>query len=409
MRPSSLIALLIAVVVGLLGISVARSLNLFGREPIVAGRPPVKILVANLNIVKGALMDVKAVVARPLREDEYPAYERDSKKYLPPLATAVYLRVTKESIQADEPITEDKLEPFEPPDSVSKRIAPGMQAATVDVRLEDSAGGLIRAGDWVDVFFVSVINGPGIVDSERQVLMASKALVIVKRNSTLPYFAPLPAGKPVPFTLETTPELASLIEFSRDKGDFRLVLLPESEKKLLDAERKVTIAAATSSATPSPSASNAANRRAAEAIVLAGAVGKAKPISDDDLVRLFRLQAPRAPDEPPPIQSIQLLGGTRIVGEVYHSQGRMIANSVVQAARGQRLVAGVLNSPEPTVDGDGNLIPAGSEVFQNLLSGSQTTASLGPVVAGYTFRKPTPPPAEDEDNLSGESTRPRRK
>ena len=124
MKPSTLIALLIAVVLGLVAITAARLLNLFGSAPPVAAEPQIKVLVANQNIVKGALIEVSQVMVRPIKSEELAAYRRDSNKYLPPLETAVYLRIAHENILADTPIRTDQLEPFENPEGVPERLAP---------------------------------------------------------------------------------------------------------------------------------------------------------------------------------------------------------------------------------------------------------------------------------------------
>ncbi len=236
MRPSTLIALLISLTIGLMGLAGARALNLFsGQKPVAI--PQISVLVSTQNVIKGTVLDPRMVRIRAMRPNEVQHYAQVGAQFLPATEAAVSLRIAKVNILADQPILEDQLEPFEGSDGIPKRLAPNMHDVTIGVLQEDSAGGHVRVGDWVDVYFTAKISGPGVKESLRQVRIASNARVIVKRNNLLPIFAPLPAGK-IPFTLETNSYRAALIDYARDKGDFRLMSLAESVQRKLELARK---------------------------------------------------------------------------------------------------------------------------------------------------------------------------
>ena len=242
MKPSTLIALLSVLVLVLFALATARALSLFTGEKTMQ-LAPMKVLVANQNFMKGTLLDPRMVRVRLLSSAEIVRFSSaNPKSLLPALESAVSLRIAKENILADEPICEEQLEPFEEPEPVSKRLAPNMYDVTIGVLQEDSAGGQVHVGDWVDVYFTTVVNGPGVNESSRLVRIASNVKVIIKRNNLLPIFAPLGPGK-IPFTLETNAYRAALIDFSRDKGDFRLMSLTESQCQRLERERTSVIKA----------------------------------------------------------------------------------------------------------------------------------------------------------------------
>jgi Flp pilus assembly protein CpaB len=325
MKPSTLIALLIAVVLGLVAITAARLLNLFGSPPPVAAEPQIKVLVANQNIVKGALIEVTQVMVRPIKSEEVAAYRRDSNKYLPPLETAVYLRIAHENILADTPIRTDQLEPFENPEGVPERLAPNMQPVNLSVRPEDSSGGLLRVGDWVNVLMTSLVTGPGLKDSPRQVLIVPNARVILKRNTLRPIYAALPTDKPVPFTIETNSYRAALLEFARDKGDFSLVAIPEVEGQRLETARTSAINASKSSDTSRPELHLVAfsdprsDPYKKELQIVSRYEQTAAPISNVSLQELFNLTIP--PPLPPkpgprPNTVIQQFSGTQRLADV---------------------------------------------------------------------------------------------
>ncbi len=242
MKPSTLIALLSVLVLGLFALATVRAFSIFNDQK-TTQLAPVKVLVASQNFMKGTLLDPRMVRIRLLSSTEIVRFSSaNPKSLLPALESAVSLRIAKENILADEPICEEQLEPFEEPEPVSKRLAPNMYDVTIGVLQEDSAGGQVHVGDWVDVYFMTVVNGSGVKESSRLIRIASNVKVIIKRNNLLPIFAPLCPGK-IPFTLETNAYRAALIDFSRDKGDFRLMSLTESQCQRLERERTSVIKA----------------------------------------------------------------------------------------------------------------------------------------------------------------------
>ena len=391
MRPSTLIAILIAVVLGLVGVTAARLLNLFGSPP---AEPSHSVLAANQNIVKGALIETRQVKVRPLRGSELEAYRRDPTGYLPPLETAIYLRIARENILADSPIRSDQLEPFENPEGVPERLAPNMKPVNLAVKLDDSSGGLLRVGDWVNVMMTSLITGPNLKDSPRQVTIIPAARIILKRNTLRPIYTALPSDKPVPFTIETNSHRASLTEFARDKGDFSLVALPEVEGKRLEAARQAAIVAA-QSADPSPTPTlvsfvdprSEAYRK--ELRFVGDFEAKEGPIGGANLEELFGLTYPPPPGPRPPVRPNsyiqQYMGSQRQSDVIVSPDGRILArsNDRPEQSQGPRVINTSIGSYM-----DPDELERSREHPIDYSSGALKRAAQ-PLIAEFTFRKPS--------------------
>ncbi len=391
MKPSALIAILIAVVLGLLGVTAARLLNLFGSDP---AEPNITVLAANQNIVKGALVETRQVTVRPLRSSELDAYRRDRSKYLPPLPTAIYLRIARENILTDTPIRTDQLEPFENPEGVPERLAPNRKPVNLAVKLDDSSGGLLRVGDWVNVVMTSLITGPGLKDSPRQVTIIPAARIILKRNTLRPIYTALPSDKPVPFTIETNSYRASLTEFARDKGDFSLVALPEVEGKRLEAARQAAILAAQSDdPSPAPSLVSFANPRSEayqkELRFVRNFEDKSAPIGSSNLEELFHLTLPPPPGPRPPVvpnSYIQQYSGAQRRADVVISPDNQIlsrSNDGFGQDSGPRVVNTSIGSYMETDDNAG-----WAETPDDRSFGSTRRATRS-LITEFTFRKPS--------------------
>jgi Flp pilus assembly protein CpaB len=394
MKPSTVIAILIAAVLGLVGITAARLLNVFGSPPPLA-EPQIKVLVANQNIVKGALIDIRQVMVRALKNNELDTYKRESSKYLPPIETAVYLRIAHENILADTPIRTDQLEPFENPEGVPERLAPNMQPVNLSVRLEDSSGGLLRVGDWVTIFITSLITGPGMKDSPRQVMIVPSARVILKRNTLRPIFTALPSDKPVPFTIETNSYRAALAEFARDKADFRLVAIPEGEGKRLEAARQKAIDASRGSNPSAPELHLVAftdpqsDSYKKELQLVQKYEEKGTPISNASLQELFKLTvpAPPLPSLPPaPDTYIQQFAGTQRLADVVITPGnRVYLRSDRGTGRRERL-PGVINTDLGTFGDYDDFGWDGWDDRDNRFGGLPRREDA---LTEFTFRKPS--------------------
>jgi hypothetical protein len=109
-----------------------------------------------------------------------------------------------------------------------------MRAMSVSVEKDNSGGGMIQVGDWVDVLLTSNITSSQGKTITRTATLAPKVRVIAKRNSLWQLFVPLPEGKPLQFTLEMNPYRAALFEYAKTKGVVTLALLSASEQKQLE-------------------------------------------------------------------------------------------------------------------------------------------------------------------------------
>ena len=238
MRASTLFAVTIAILLGLAAAITVKVTGYFANrtEAPPARLPEVNVLVAARNIFKGDLIDAPWVRLRPLRADELKDYEQNRDKYVPAVMAATSLRIAAKNIEADRPILREDLEPMVKPEALSTRLLPNMRAVNLSVPKEQSAGGMIQVGEWVDVLFTTQIT----LDSgttTRTAAIAHRQRIIAKRNSPWPILSHLPDDKAVNFTLEMNPYRAALVEFSKPKGTLTLLPVSAAEQKTLEAHR----------------------------------------------------------------------------------------------------------------------------------------------------------------------------
>ena len=125
----------------------------------------------------------------------------ESTLHLPAVASAVALRVVKKHVLADQPILKSTLQEMALADPIHERLGPQMRAVNVAVGKDQSAGGLIQPGDYVDVLLTSSIEW-GDRKTTQTVSLARNVRVIVKRNMLWKVLTTLPDDKSVNFTLE---------------------------------------------------------------------------------------------------------------------------------------------------------------------------------------------------------------
>ncbi len=235
MRASTVFALTLAILIGLGAVVGARYAGYLGKtEPKMR---EIQVLVAARNLFPGDVIETSWVKTRALRPDEIPHYEANKHLYLPPVQGAAALRVPKRGIEADSPILRDDLQDMVKPEPLHARLLPNMRAVNLTVPKDQSAGGLIQVGEWVDVYMTTTISSEGGAETTRTAPIANRLRVIAKRNALWNVFAALPEGKPVHFTLEANPYRAGLIEFARTKGTLSLVPLSAAEQKSLEEKR----------------------------------------------------------------------------------------------------------------------------------------------------------------------------
>lgn len=306
MRASTLFALTIAVLIGLSVAIAARVSGIFQHKP---PDPPakqeIKILVAAKNIFADNMIDTSDVQVRPLRADELAHFQEHKEEYLPAVANAVYLRVAKLDLTADQPLLKRHLKDMAKPEALHERLMPAMRAISVSLNKDQTAGGQIQVGEWVDVLLTTTIEDGAGKSTTRTAAIAQHVRVIAKRNTLWPVFAALPKDQALQFTLEVNPYRAALIEFGKTKGDLTLTPLPTSEQKRLESQRAALLdrpGVLQQVVFLEPGTAEAQEEENRVAAFNRGELS----VSESDLVRIFGITT-----QPPPVQriTIQQIGG----------------------------------------------------------------------------------------------------
>lgn len=131
-------------------------------------------------------------------------------------------RVTRTSVQRDEPILESKLAPKGTTGGLSAVIAEGKRAITVRVNDVVGVAGFALPGNYVDVIVNTKDQSRGKEDQNISKIVLEKILVLAiaqeaSRDDTKPKVVNA-------VTLEVTPEQAEAIDLARNIGQLSLVL-----------------------------------------------------------------------------------------------------------------------------------------------------------------------------------------
>ncbi len=246
MRISFLAVLAVALIVGLGVVVAIRALGLLSPPPVASAAapapPPVyvpQVLVAQRPLFAGDTILKPDLGTRALLPSEVEDYKLHKDDYLPAAAQSALFRAPTKTIEANRPLRKDDFQEIKKPDPLHSRLLPGTRAVNVSITKDQSAGGLIQPGDWVDVYVVTefpVSTDPTAAKARRSGVLARNAQVVAKRDSLYPLFAPL-ADAPVQYTLGLNPYRASLIEFGRTVGSLSLVPVAEYDKAKLDKVR----------------------------------------------------------------------------------------------------------------------------------------------------------------------------
>lgn len=183
------------------------------------------------------------------------------------------------------------------PDPLNMRLLPNMRAVNISVPKEQSAGGLIQEGEWVDVFLTTSITA-GERETTSTAPLATALRVIAKRNALWRVLAPLPDNKPVNFTIEANPYRAALIEFGKSKGNLTLVPLSASEQKSLEERRTKLLAVGNDKLLPVSFGPLAPVEMAEEEARIDSFTRGDAPVGTADLVRIYGLSTPPPPSDP---------------------------------------------------------------------------------------------------------------
>lgn len=300
MRPSTIFILTVAILLGVAAVIAAKVTGLYGQKVETVAKPPeTQILVAAKNLFADDMIDQTGVRLRGLREDERADYEKNKEQYLPAVLQAAVLRVAKVNIEADKPILRSALHEMAKPEPLNARLLPQMRAVNVALMKDQSAGGLVQVGEWVDVLLTSNVDLADGTTSTKTANIASKVRVIAKRNVLWSLFTNLKEDKPVQYTLEASPYRVALIEYGKKRGQLSIAPLPLSEQKELEQRRNQALANPDDAVTlvsfedpRTPAYQIEANR------VDAFAKGE-MAVGDTDLVRIFGIDTSRSTPVPP--------------------------------------------------------------------------------------------------------------
>lgn len=329
MRASSLFALTLALLAGVGAVIAARQAGWLGR-PDAPKEKEVTVLVAARNLFPGDLIDASYVRTRPLRPDEKEDYEKAKADFLPPVPAAASLRVANKPIETDVPIRRKDLQDMVKPEPLHARLLPNMRAVNITVPKDQSAGGLIQEGEWVDVYLTSAIRS-GDKETTRTAPLATGLRVIAKRNVLWKVLAPLPDNKPVNFTLEANTYRAALIEYGKSKGTLTLVPVSAAEQKQMEERRKGLLAGNEPGVLPVAFGLKAvADVNAEESRVEAFTRGD-MPVGTGDLVKIFDLTTPPPPRSNFAVEHFNGLSRTHIAH--YGPDGQFLGTEDMKKAR----------------------------------------------------------------------------
>jgi Flp pilus assembly protein CpaB len=304
LRASTLFALTAAVLLGL-GVAIAAKMSgVFNRPRAEPPRPPeIMVLTATHNLFENFVIQASDVKVRALRPEETAHYEQHKDQYLSPVVQAAVMRVARSNIEADRPILKGDLQVMGLAEPLKDRLVPGTRAVNVAINKDNAVGGLIQAGDWVDVHLTTQISMSDKAPITQTASLARNVRVIAKRNILWSVLQALPDDKPVNFTLEVNPYRAALVEFAKDKGTLSLVPVPALEQSRLEARRREMLDPKARITAASFSEQDSAEYRDEGTRVEAFLRGDLS-VGQSDLVRIFNLRTPPPPPLPPPVVQV---------------------------------------------------------------------------------------------------------
>ena len=322
MRASTLFAITLSLLLGLGAVAGARYYGLFDKKetPPTENKPVnMKVLTAATTLYEGIAVTEKMVVVkeRVLTQDEEKQY-RDNQtkflsKYMPASPKSVAFRIPKRNITAGQILMADMFEdPEMPPGPTDpKRVAPGYRAVNVAVKKENSVGGTLRVGEYVDVWLTTratVSNGKQKQEAIASACIARGCKVVMKRNTIWPLLQADPDNKPINFTLQANPYRAAVIEFADNRGEISLRPAPAPASKASGSFADLT----------SKEYADEDDR------VRLTNLGE-YTVGDKDLMRIFNIQPapppPPAPAPTPPVMTRRVFGTDMYPPALYDPNG----------------------------------------------------------------------------------------
>ena len=217
MGASTVFAITLAIVAGLIGAWVFKMTLLPGKKPPAPAAAAYKLTVASINLTEKQEILPGNVKAITVNKEEYDRAMADPKAQgrVRLFGNQPIGRTTVKPIMAEEPVFEDQLEPLHYPHPVSEDLRPGKVAVIIEVPAKQA---MVHVDDRVDVLCsLSSKNaafGPG---STATAVIARGQRVVARFNSTRTAVQPGP-GQNRTYTLETSPYRHALIELAKTIG-----------------------------------------------------------------------------------------------------------------------------------------------------------------------------------------------
>lgn len=140
-------------------------------------REPTEVLVLREAVEEGEVLGPEAVQTLTLPRSLAPWYPHAELQELHPQSREeVVGRVALTDLVAGEPLRRERLARPDELRAVSYRITPGLRAVTVPIDVENSVGGFIRQGDWVDV--LASFPLPGGARISKAILQRVRLLIV---------------------------------------------------------------------------------------------------------------------------------------------------------------------------------------------------------------------------------------
>jgi Flp pilus assembly protein CpaB len=213
---STVFALALALVAGLIFAWLAKILLLDRKKTPVVIEPTVPLTVAAANIPDHTQIQPTHVKIIKIPQGEFDRIVPLNRRPQLLVGNQPVGRIAKNPIRAEEPFFEDRFEPLECPELVSDKLHEGKRAVIVEVSTRD---GGVQVGDWVDVYATlgNDAFGPG---GNGTALIARNSLVLARSGRTQRWCSPpgTPACRTRPYTLEVTPYRFALIELAKTLG-----------------------------------------------------------------------------------------------------------------------------------------------------------------------------------------------
>src|SRR4029453_1666852 len=239
MKRQTLIALGIAVILGLIAVLLANT-YLTGREKQLASSPEgmVRIAVASMPLTYGA-----DVPPDKVKFVNYPATSLPAGTYrsMAQLLPEGKRRVALRPIQVNQPLLFRDLSGEGQNASIAALLPDGMRAATVRINAVSGVAGFVKANDTVDVLITRTPIGPDGASQGKQVtdVLLQNIRVIAMGGDAVG--ADGKARVTGTATLELTPLDAQKVALGQELGDLSLVLRKPGEKQNIPQVETVSL------------------------------------------------------------------------------------------------------------------------------------------------------------------------